>query len=183
MSNFFVVSSVLFLKQWQCGWHCQSFSSFPSTSPHGILSYWFPSTIFHQLIEPKMHATELCANWRIFWYLLGTTLNLFCYRMWRVALWLLKLRAGCRNVEDEAGAGYSYAGWALGCSENIWHFCGPRGASFSTCAMGKSNGIELLHTGLYPRRILWRWFHLNQRGAGAGIAGNCTKVHPQAESP
>jgi hypothetical protein len=39
-------------------WHFQSFSSFPSTSPHRILSTCFPSTIFHQLIGMKssMHS-------------------------------------------------------------------------------------------------------------------------------
>eukprot|EP00590_Aulacoseira_subarctica_P004366 CAMPEP_0172435950 /NCGR_PEP_ID=MMETSP1064-20121228/71465_1 /TAXON_ID=202472 /ORGANISM="Aulacoseira subarctica , Strain CCAP 1002/5" /LENGTH=97 /DNA_ID=CAMNT_0013184321 /DNA_START=472 /DNA_END=762 /DNA_ORIENTATION=+ len=34
-------------------WHYQSFSSFPSTSPHGILSSCVPSTVFHQLIAVK----------------------------------------------------------------------------------------------------------------------------------
>jgi len=52
MSNVFVASSVFVSKTMTLG-HCQSFSSFPSTSPHGILSYCFPSTIFYQLIAMK----------------------------------------------------------------------------------------------------------------------------------
>ena len=52
MSNVFVASSV-FVSKTMTLWHCQSFSSFPSTSPHGILSYCFPSNIFHQLIATK----------------------------------------------------------------------------------------------------------------------------------
>ena len=52
MANVFVVSSFLNTKTMTL-WHLQSFSSFPSTSPHGILSSCYPSTIFNQLIAMK----------------------------------------------------------------------------------------------------------------------------------
>jgi len=52
MSNVFVASS-FFVSKTMTLWHCQSFSSFPSTSPHRILSTCFPSTIFNQLIAIK----------------------------------------------------------------------------------------------------------------------------------
>jgi hypothetical protein len=52
MANVFVASSFLNTKTMTL-WHCQSFSSFPSTSPHRILSYCFPSNIFNQLIAMK----------------------------------------------------------------------------------------------------------------------------------
>ena len=52
MSNVFVASS-LFVSKTMTLWHCQSFSSFPSTSPHRILYSCFPSTIFNQLIAIK----------------------------------------------------------------------------------------------------------------------------------
>jgi hypothetical protein len=52
MANVFVVSSFLNTHTMTL-WHCQSFSSFPSTSPHRILPTCFPSTIFNQLIAMK----------------------------------------------------------------------------------------------------------------------------------
>ena len=52
MANVFVASSFLHTKTMTL-WHCQSFSSFPSTSPHRILNTCFPSTIFNQLIAMK----------------------------------------------------------------------------------------------------------------------------------
>jgi len=52
MANVFVASSFLNTKTMTL-WHCQSFSSFPSTSPHRILNTCFPSTIFQQLIAVK----------------------------------------------------------------------------------------------------------------------------------
>ena len=53
MAHVFIASSFFNSNTMTLG-HCQSFSSFPSTSPHGILSYCFPSTIFYQLIAVKV---------------------------------------------------------------------------------------------------------------------------------
>jgi hypothetical protein len=52
MANWYVASSFFQSHTMMLG-HCQSFSSFPSTSPHRILSTCFPSMIAQQLIAMK----------------------------------------------------------------------------------------------------------------------------------
>ena len=58
MANAYAVSS-FFVSHTMTLWHCQSFSSFPSTSPHRILSTCFPSTIMQQLIAMKTKMQQL----------------------------------------------------------------------------------------------------------------------------
>jgi hypothetical protein len=52
MANVFVASSFLNTDTMTL-WHCQTFSSFPSTNPYRILPTCFPSTILNQLIAMK----------------------------------------------------------------------------------------------------------------------------------